>query len=247
MKGTPPKSQATGRDGDRDGRTAAPETRERTPPPPIRVAIVEDDRDTREGLQELIDGAPGFRCTGAYRSVEDLLERLERPGDLPVDVLLLDVHLPGRSGSEGVRSIREAMPRVEVLMLTVYAEEGKVFEAICNGASGYLLKKTRPARLLDAIRETHAGGSPMSPEVARKVVMLFRRISPPPQARHELTAQERRLLSLLAEGYSYEGAGEALRISVNTVRNYIRSIYEKLHVHSKSEAVSKALRQGLVS
>jgi DNA-binding NarL/FixJ family response regulator len=209
----------------------------------IRVGIVEDDWDTRDGLQELIDGADGFRCAGAYPSVEDALERL---GERPVDVLLLDVNLPGMSGSDGVRLIREEHPRVEVLMLTVYAEEEKIFEAICNGASGYLLKKTRPARLLDAIREAHAGGSPMSPEIARKVVTLFRKISPPPQATHELTAQERRLLGLLAEGHSYESAGESLRISVNTVRNYIRSIYEKLHVHSKSEAVSKAMRQGLI-
>jgi DNA-binding NarL/FixJ family response regulator len=209
----------------------------------IRVAIVEDDWDTRDGLQELIDGAPGIRCTGAYQSVEEALDRL---AEAPVDVLLLDVHLPGISGSDGVRLIREEHPRVEVLMLTVYSEEEKIFEAICNGASGYLLKKTRPARLLDAIREAHAGGSPMSPEIARKVVTLFRKVRPPAQATHELTPQERKLLGLLAEGHSYESAGETLRISINTVRNYIRSIYDKLHVHSKSEAVSKALRQGLI-
>jgi DNA-binding NarL/FixJ family response regulator len=211
--------------------------------PSIRVAVVEDDSETREGLQELIDGAQGFCCVGAYPSVEDALEGL---GQRLPDVLLLDIHLPGVPGSEGVRLIRERYPRVEVLMLTVYAEESKVFEAICNGASGYLLKKTRPARLLEAVRETQAGGSPMSPEVARKVVSLFRKVAPPPQAEHQLTKQERRLLGLLAEGHSYESAGESMHISVNTVRNYIRDIYEKLHVHSKSEAVSKAIRQGLI-
>ncbi|MPY87874.1 MAG: response regulator [Luteitalea sp.] len=209
----------------------------------IRVGVVEDDRETRDGLQELINSTQGFRCTGAYRSVEEALEWLS---ERPADVVLLDIHLPGMSGSDGVRLIREYYPRVEVLMLTVYAEEAKVFEAICNGASGYLLKKTRPARLLEAIRETHVGGSPMSPEIARKVVTLFRKIAPPQQADHELTTQERRLLALLAEGHSYESAGEGMRISVNTVRNYIRSIYEKLHVHSKSQAVSKAIRQGLI-
>jgi DNA-binding NarL/FixJ family response regulator len=211
--------------------------------PSIRVALVEDDGETREGLQELINSADGFRCVGAYPAVEDALERL---GQQPPDVLLLDIHLPGVSGSEGVRLIREHYPRVEVLMLTVYAEEAKIFEAICNGASGYLLKKTRPARLLEAVREAHAGGSPMSPEVARKVVSLFRKVAPPTQSEHELTSQERRLLRLLAEGHSYESAGERMQISVNTVRNYIRGIYEKLHVHSKSEAVSKAIRQGLI-
>ncbi|MGH9162083.1 MAG: response regulator [Vicinamibacteraceae bacterium] len=211
--------------------------------PSIRVAVVEDDWETRDGLQELINSAQGFSCIGAYPSVEDALEGLAKR--LP-DVVLLDIHLPGVSGSEGVRLIRERYPRVEVLMLTVYAEEEKVFEAICNGASGYLLKKTRPARLLEAVRETRAGGSPMSPEVARKVVSLFRKVAPPAQAEHQLTKQERRLLGLLAEGHSYESAGESMHISVNTVRNYIRDIYEKLHVHSKSEAVSKAIRQGLI-
>ncbi|MPZ21278.1 MAG: response regulator [Luteitalea sp.] len=122
-------------------------------PPVIRVAVVEDDWETRDGLQELINGAQGFRCIGAYRTLEDALERLSERAP---DVLLLDVHLPGISGSEGVRLVREEYPHVEVLMLTVYAEEAKIFEAICNGAIGYLLKKTRPARLLDAIRETHA-------------------------------------------------------------------------------------------
>lgn len=175
--------------------------------------------------------------------MEDALEGLAKR--LP-DLVLLDIHLPGVSGSEGVRLIRERYPRVEVLMLTVYAEEAKIFEAICNGASGYLLKKTRPARLLEAVRETQAGGSPMSPEVARKVVSLFRKVAPPPQAEHQLTPQERRLLGLLAEGHRYESTGESMHISVNTVRNYIRDIYEKLHVHSKSEAVSKAIRQGLI-
>lgn len=242
MRGAPSRSESGGADGRTDETTAASERCERTPLV-IRVAIVEDDWATRDGLQALIDGAPGFCCAGAYRSVEVALERL---GERPADVLLLDVHLPGMTGSEGVRLIREEHPRVEVLMLTVYAEEEKIFEAICNGACGYLLKKTRPARLLDAIREAHAGGSPMSPEIARKVVTLFRKVSRPPRANHELTPQERRLLALLAEGHSYESAGESLRISVNTARNYVRSIYEKLHVHSKSEAVSKALRQGLI-
>jgi DNA-binding NarL/FixJ family response regulator len=210
----------------------------------IRVAVVEDDQKTRDALRELIDGAPGFRCVGAYGSVEEALDWL---GDRAADVVLLDIHLPGTPGSEGVRLIRDEHPDTEVIMLTVYAEEQKVFESICNGASGYLLKKSRPARLLDGIRDAHAGGSPMSPEVARKVVTLFRTIVPPRRDDRELTPQERKLLGLLAEGHSYESAGERMGITVNTVRNHIRGIYEKLHVHSKSEAVGKALRQGLIS
>src|SRR5438128_58633 len=131
-------------------------------------------------------------------------------------------------------------------MLTVYADADKVFESVCNGAVGYLLKKTPPAKLLDAIREAATGGAPMSPEVARRVVTLFRRTGPPEPHTERLTAQEVRLLQLLADGHSYQAAGEQLDITVNTVRSYIRTVYDKLHVHSKSEAVTKALRRGLI-
>ena len=135
---------------------------------------------------------------------------------------------------------------MQVLMLTVYAGQDRVFESICNGACGYLLKKTAPARLLEAISEAHNGGAPMSPEVARKVVTLFQQTASPDKLDCQLTIQEARLLKLLAEGYSYQGAANRLNVSVNTIRNYIRSIYEKLHVHTKSEAVSKALRNRLI-
>jgi DNA-binding NarL/FixJ family response regulator len=133
-----------------------------------------------------------------------------------------------------------------VLMLTVYSDEDKIFESICNGAVGYLLKKTPPARLLDAIREAASGGAPMSPEIARKVVTLFRKTAVAERPFESLTPQELRLLQLLADGHSYQAAAERLAISLNTVRSYIRNVYEKLHVHSKSEAVSKALRSGLI-
>ncbi|HEY3025341.1 MAG TPA: response regulator transcription factor [Pyrinomonadaceae bacterium] len=210
----------------------------------ILTAIVEDDRATREGLSLLIDGTPGYRCIGSYRSVEEALrpKSSERP-----DVLLLDIHLPGMLGSEGVRVLKEKYPALQILMLTVYAEQDLVFESICNGACGYLLKKTPPAKLLEAIREAYEGGAPMSPEIARKVVTLFQKTGAPPKFDEQLTPQEVRLLKLLAEGYSYQSAGDQLHISLNTVRNYIRSIYEKLHVHSKSEAVSKAMRGRLIS
>jgi DNA-binding NarL/FixJ family response regulator len=208
----------------------------------LRVGIVEDDRATREGLALLIDGTPGYCCRETFRSVE---EALRAQGPAP-DVVLLDIHLPGIPGSEGVKALQEKHPSAVILMLTVYEEQDLVFESICNGASGYLLKKTPPARLLEAIREAHAGGAPMSPEIARKVVHLFRRVAPPPPSDHRLTEQEVRLLALLSEGASYQGSAVALGISINTVRNYIRSVYEKLHVHSKSAAVSKALKSGLL-
>jgi len=209
----------------------------------LGVAIVEDDDLVREGLRVLIDTSPGLRCAGAWPSVEEALEAL--PRDVP-DVLLMDIALPGVSGVEGVRLVRARHPSVEILMLTVLAERGPVFESICNGACGYLLKDTPPARLLEAVREAKEGGAPMSPEIARKVVELFRRTPPPPVEETRLTPQETRLLGLLAEGHSYRAAAGSLSVSVNTVRNYIRSVYEKLHVHSSSEAVSKALRLGLI-
>jgi DNA-binding NarL/FixJ family response regulator len=211
---------------------------------PIRVAIIEDDRATREGLGFLINGTPGYRCVGAYRSVEEALQSIGK--EIP-DVLLLDIHLPGMLGSEGARVLHEKYPPVQILMLTIYVEQDLVFESICNGACGYLLKKTPPARLLEAITEARDGGSPMSPEIARKVVTLFQKTGPPEKLDEKLTPQEVRLLGMLADGYSYQAVGERFNISVNTVRNYIRSIYEKLHVHSKSEAVSKALRSRIIN
>jgi DNA-binding NarL/FixJ family response regulator len=210
---------------------------------PIRVAIVEDDQTTRNGLAMIINGTFGYRCVGAFHSVEEGLRLIDR--DVP-HVVLLDIHLPGVPGSEGVKLFKERYPSLQVLMLTVYEDEDVIFESICNGACGYLLKKTPPAKLLEAIREIHDGGSPMSPEIARKVVTLFQKTGPPEKLDHDLTPQEIRLLGLLAKGYSYQMVADHLGISINTVRTYIISIYDKLHVHSKSEAVSKALRSRLI-
>jgi DNA-binding NarL/FixJ family response regulator len=210
----------------------------------IRTAVVEDDEVTRDCLRLLVGGTPGFACVGAYASVEEALAR--RFEETP-DVLLLDIHLPGMLGSEGVRHFQEKYPALQILMLTVYAEQDLVFESICNGACGYLLKKTPPARLIEAIREAHEGGAPMTPEIARKVVTLFRRTPRPAADGGDLTPHETRLLKLLAEGYSYQDAADRFGVSINTLRNHIRSIYDKLHVHSKSAAVGKALRLGLIS
>jgi DNA-binding NarL/FixJ family response regulator len=209
----------------------------------VAVGVVEDDRGTREGLAALIGGTPGFRCVGTFGSVEEALMGLAAA--IP-DVLLLDIHLPGLTGSEGVRLLRDKYPRMQALMLTVFAEEERIFESLCNGACGYLLKKTPPARLLEAITEAHHGGSPMSPDIARKVVVALQRPGPLERPDEALTPHEVRIIRMLAEGDSYHEVGERLGITVNTVRNYIRHIYEKLHVHTKSQAVSKALRGRLI-
>ena len=219
------------------------ESTQRLSADPIRVIIVEDDRATREGLALLIAGTPGYQCVAKFRSVEEGLASAGR--EIP-DVLLLDIRLPGMPGSEGIGLLKQKYPAVQILMLTINADDDSVFESICRGACGYLLKNTTPARLLDAISETHSGGAPMSPEVARKVVALFQKTGPPEKLDERLTPQEMRLLKLLVEGNTYQGAADALNISIHTARNYIRSIYDKLHVHSKSEAVTKALRSRLV-
>jgi len=210
---------------------------------PIRVALVEDKRVIREGLGEILGRSPGIECVGAYASVELALPGLDRA---PCDVLLLDIHLPGMSGVDGVRVVRDRFPDTRVLMLTVYEEEEMVFDSIRNGASGYLLKKTPPRQIVEAVRQAVEGGSPLSPEIARRMVEHFRKTGGPSRSDPELTGQERELLRLLAEGHSYQTAAERLEISINTVRDHVRSLYDKLHVHSKSQAVSTALRRGLI-
>jgi DNA-binding NarL/FixJ family response regulator len=209
----------------------------------LSVSIVEDDRATREGLALLIEGTPGFRVLEKHGSMEDAIVGIPKA---PPDVLLCDIELPGMSGIDGVRRLKSLAPSVQILMLTVFADNDHVFEAICAGASGYLLKGTPPARLLAAIRELQGGGAPMSPEIARKVVTLLGRVAPPPREEHRLSAREVEILKLLSDGHSYKTAASELEISIDTVRFHIRNIYEKLHVHSKSEAVIRALRTGIV-
>ena len=204
---------------------------------------MEDDRTTRQGLGFLISATSGLDCAAEYRSIPEALAQHLHP---PPDVFLLDIDLPSIPGSEGVKLLREKYPESQAIMLTVFEGADRVFESICNGACGYLLKKTPPAKLLEAIREAHEGGAPMTPEIARQVVGLVRHIAPPPSAVYEFTPREQSVLELLAAGHSYSKLAVQLGISVNTVRNNIRSIYEKLHVHSRSEAVSKAIRKGFI-
>jgi DNA-binding NarL/FixJ family response regulator len=209
----------------------------------LKVAIIEDQPKIREGLRALIDGTAGYRCVGSFGSMEDALPRI---GSALPDVLLVDIGLPGMSGIEGIRRLKEAHPDVAVLMLTVYNDDLRIFDALCAGASGYLLKSTPPARLLESLREVMDGGAPMSPEVARRVVTLFREVRPPERADYQLTPHEVRILKLLVEGHNYKTASAEIGVSINTIRFHMRSIYEKLQVHSKSEAVSKALRSRII-
>jgi DNA-binding NarL/FixJ family response regulator len=209
----------------------------------IRVAIVEDQCEIREGLKALISGTPGYACVGAWGSMEEALAQIGR--DLP-NVLLADIGLPGMPGTEGIRLLKQRYPGLPALMLTVYEEDDRIFDALCAGACGYLLKSTPPARLLECLQEAVAGGAPMSPSVARKVVALFRDFRPPDDPTRKLTPHEVKLLSLLVDGHNLKTAAAELGVTRATVAWHLQSIYEKLQVHSKSEAVAKALRARIV-
>jgi len=210
----------------------------------VRVAIIEDDRRIREGLSTLINGSPGYRCVMSFRSMENALATnwVEIP-----DVTLVDLGLPGMSGIEGLSILRQRYPTVGLLVLTVSEDDDRIFRALCAGASGYLLKKTPPAKLLDGLADVLAGGAPMSPEIARRVIALFRQVRPPERVDYDLTPHEVRLLKLLVEGHNYQSASVELGVSFSTINFHMQNIYAKLQVHSKSEAVVKALRHRLVT
>jgi DNA-binding NarL/FixJ family response regulator len=209
----------------------------------VSVTIVEDLQRTREGLQALIDGSMGLSCRSTFASMEEMLAARIVP--VP-DVMLVDLGLPGMSGIEGIAILRERFPKMALVVLTVYEDNERVFRALCAGANGYLLKNTPPEKLLEGLREASRGGAPMSPEIARHVVELFRKFHPPPQAKYDLTAHELRLLRLLVEGHSYKTAAVKLAVTVNTIAFHIQNIYGKLQVHSKSEAVARALKENLL-
>ena len=213
------------------------------PKPPLRVVIIEDEREVRDGLALLINATQGLRCTTSYRLMEDAVARID--GDAP-DVILTDLHLPGMSGIDGIRTLRQRFPRMPILALTIYDSDAQVFDALCAGASGYLLKNTPPARLLESLEDVARGGAPMSPEVARRVVRLFHTFRPPARADYNLTPQQNELLRLLVDGHHKKTAAQEMGISVNTVSFHLKNIYEKLQVHSKSEAVAKALRERII-
>lgn len=217
--------------------------------PSTRLILYEDNAGLRDSLGQFLAGAPGLELVGAFGSCEHAGTDARR---LLPDVVLMDIDMPGCSGIEGLRRVKTAAPATNVVMLTVFEDNDRVFDAICAGADGYLLKKTPPARLLEAIAEVRAGGAPMTPAVARQVLRLFPRpgaaLRPreaAPESAAYLSAREQEILGLLVEGYSYKMIASQCFISLDTVRSHIKKIYEKLHVRSGPEAVSKALREGL--
>lgn len=209
----------------------------------ITVVIIEDDRLVREGLSMLIGGTAGYRCTGAYGSMEDALAR---PWPEPASVALVDIGLPGMSGIQGLPLLHAKYPSTPLLVLTVYEDDDRIFDALCAGACGYLLKKTPPERLMAALSEVLEGGAPMSPEIAKRVLSMFREIHAPEPVADTLTPHERRLLKLLVQGHNYQSAAAELGVSFSTINFHMQNIYTKLQVHSKSEAVAKALRGRIV-
>jgi len=213
------------------------------PAEPIKVAIIEDERDIRDGLGMLINYTDGFTCVGKYGSMEEALAGIRHRTP---DVVLSDIGLPGMNGIEGVRLIKEKFPEMTILMLSVYQDDDRIFHALCAGAVGYLLKKTPPTKILDSLREAVAGGAPMSPEVARKVITIFKDFRPPEEVEYDLTPHEIRILKLLVEGHSYKTAAARLNVTPSTISFHLKNIYEKLQVHSKSEAVAKALQYRLI-
>lgn len=212
----------------------------------IKVAIVEDDKIIRQSLQMIIDGTEGFRCVGVYSNAESFLEEVRR---IKPEVALMDIHLKnGMSGIEATRILRKHDDRLVILMQTVYEDDSTIFDALCAGANGYLLKKTSPARLLDSIREAIEGGAPMSPSIAKKVVAHFQRNNSSVLNTEATRLSERELdvLRLIADGKPYKQASELLSISIPTVRFHMGNIYKKLHATSQSEAIAKAVRRGLI-
>lgn len=212
-------------------------------PHPIRVGIVEDQATVREALARLLSTAEGFALMGEFGSIEAAATTL--PGAMP-DVLLVDLGLPGMSGTEGIRLFHQRWPNLVLLVLTIHEENQYIFEALCAGADGYLLKSTPPENLLRSLSDAVAGGAPISPSIATKVIRFFREVRPQAAAGSDLTPHEFRILKLLANGENYKTSAAMLNVSVNTISFHVRSIYAKLEVHSRSEAVAAALRRGLI-
>ncbi|MEQ2008198.1 MAG: response regulator transcription factor [Limisphaerales bacterium] len=206
---------------------------------PIKVSIVEDDDQVRQSLTVLLNGSDGFGCVSAHRSAEEAT--MEIPLHVP-DVVLMDINLPRQSGVECVRQLKTRMPQLQFLMLTMYEDADLIFNSLTAGASGYLLKRTSPSKLLEAIEEVHRGGAPMSSKIARIVVQHFQNQKGPAPETLVLSPREREVLDLLAKGHRYKEIAELLSISFDTVRAHLRNIYDKLQVRSRTEAVVKYLQ-----
>ncbi|MEM6723657.1 MAG: response regulator transcription factor [Bacteroidota bacterium] len=206
----------------------------------IQVAIVDDKRDIREGLQIILNNAEDCRCVATYQDAESAIQDIPK---LKPDVVLMDIGLPGMNGIECVKILKDALPNLDIIMLTVHADDDSVFQSLTAGACGYLMKNTFPSKLLSSIREVRTGGAPMSSQIARLVVNSFNNFSNPQPS---LTKREHEVLNLLCEGKSYNMIADSLFITRDTVRYHLKNIYQKLQVNSKSEAVSKALKNRLV-
>jgi DNA-binding NarL/FixJ family response regulator len=204
----------------------------------IQISIVEDDKDIRESLTILINGTADFKCISTYNNCESALNKIK--DDSP-DVILMDINLPGITGIEGTRLIKEKMPETEIIMLTVSEDNSDVFESLCAGACGYLRKNTAPLKLLEAIKEAVNGGAPMGMDIARLVVSSFKN----ERSASKLTSREREVLKKLCDGSSYKKIADELFVDLNTVKFHIRNIYCKLEVHSKGEAIAKAMKENL--
>lgn len=207
---------------------------------PISVSIVEDSDKFRETLARVLNRSEGFRCISHYPNAEEALKAI--PADKP-EVILMDINLPGMNGVECVRQLKQLMPSLQVMMLTVYEDTENIFNALAAGATGYMLKRTSRDELLEAIREVHRGGSPMTTPIARKVVQSFQRAAPAASATETLSPREQEVLDCLAQGFLYKEIAEKLNISYETVHTYIRRIYEKLQVRTRTEAVAKFLKR----
>jgi DNA-binding NarL/FixJ family response regulator len=211
----------------------------------IRVAIFEDNKHLRETFELLLNHTDGFICTGAWPNCRDIITNLEV---YPSDIVLMDIEMPGMNGIEATKLVKEHFPTINILIQTVFFEDEHIFNAICAGASGYILKSTTPEGYIEALKDVQAGGSPMTPGIARRMLELFKNNLQPttPAKDYNLTGQEKKVLQLLVEGKSYKLIAAELFVSVDTVKTHVSNTYAKLHVHSGTEAVSLALRDKLV-
>lgn len=210
----------------------------------MRITVFEDNPTRRDGLKLLLDSSYGFTCAGAFENCDNVIEDVK---NTQPDVILMDIEMPGINGIEAVKKIKQVYPDLPVMMQTVFDHNEKVFQSILAGATGYLLKKTSPVKLLEAIKEIHEGGAPMTPEIAMKVLQFFKeKETLRPISIYMLTDKENRVLTALVDGLSYKMIAAQLNISYHTVNFHIRNVYQKLHVHTVSEAVAKAIKENLV-